>query len=116
MSEYSARYIYSGDTLDYTPGADVAAGDVVVFGAGFVGVSPIDIPKGRVGAVSTRGVYSFAKGNEAVAAGDPMYWDASGKKAVKTAGQLVFLGVAVADAADAAGTVSVAINFGRVTA
>ena len=46
----SVKYIQTGDAVDYTPGADVGAGDVVVQGD-LVGVAKLDILTGKLGAL-----------------------------------------------------------------
>ena len=38
-----ARYVQRGDAVDYTPMADVAAGDIVVLADKLVGVAKLDI-------------------------------------------------------------------------
>ena len=38
-----ARFIQNGDSIDYTPGSDVSAGDVVVQN-NMVGITKLDIP------------------------------------------------------------------------
>ncbi|MCI0333685.1 MAG: DUF2190 family protein [Planctomycetes bacterium] len=70
-----ATFVHEGGTIDYTPGADVAAGDVVVQGD-LVGVAKTEIKSGKLGALAVGGVYDFAK-NTGVAytVGQLLYWD-----------------------------------------
>ena len=93
-----ARYVQRGDAIDYTPMADVAAGDVVVLAGKLVGVAKLDIKAEELGALALTGVYEVAKATGfAVAAGGEVGWDAANKKAVAagTSGS-VKLGHAVA--------------------
>ena len=99
-----ARYVQRGDAVDYTPMADVAAGDVVALGTKFFGVAKLDIKAGELGALALTGVYEVAKApGAAFAAGAEIGWDASAKKAVAAgAADSIKLGHAVsaADAGD----------------
>ena len=73
-----ATFYQRGNALDYTPDADVTAGEVVVVG-GRALVAIDDIKSGRLGALATREVYKFARAATSgadIAAGTAMYWDA----------------------------------------
>ena len=99
-----AQFVHDGDAIDYTPGADVAAGDVVVQ-SDLVGVTKRDIKANELGALAVTGVYDFAKqsgGGVTFAAGDNVYWDDTNDVAVTTdgAGANKQIGKAVAAAAD----------------
>jgi predicted RecA/RadA family phage recombinase len=71
-----ATKIQEGATVDYTPGSDVTAGDVVVQSK-LVGVALVDIASGEKGALAVEGVFEFTKasGDGGIAAGDLVYWD-----------------------------------------
>ncbi len=69
-----AVFVQQGEQIDYTPSADVAAGDVVVQGD-LVGVARTPIPAGTPGSLATE-----------FAAGAKVYWDAANKLAVTTDG------------------------------
>lgn len=70
-----ARYIQRGDSIDYTPTADVAAGDVVRIGS-LKGIAKLDIKSGELGALALTGVYEMAvKTGKAFAAGQIAYYD-----------------------------------------
>ncbi|MDR1611872.1 MAG: DUF2190 family protein [Planctomycetota bacterium] len=73
-----ATYRQTGDSVDYTPSADVTAGDVVVQGD-LVGVAKLDIKTGALGALALAGVFDFPKasGDGGIAAGARCYWDAA---------------------------------------
>ena len=99
-----ARYVQRGDAIDYTPAADVAAGDVVVLGK-LAGVAKLDIKAGELGALALTGVYEVAKASGvAFAAGAEAGWDAANRAAVAagTANSArIGHAVAAAEAADA---------------
>ena len=73
----TAVYVHEGDAIDYTPGADVAAGDVIVQGE-LVGVAKQPITANALGALAVKGVFDFPKttgGGTAISAGAKVYWD-----------------------------------------
>lgn len=80
-----ATYIQAGDTIDHRPGSDLPNGSVVRAGS-LIGVTPVDIPANRLGALTTRGVFDVVKANEPVSAGDVLYWDDDGNPVGGTAG------------------------------
>jgi predicted RecA/RadA family phage recombinase len=109
-----AEFVQHGDTVDYTPVADAAAGDVVVQGD-LVGVTKRDIKANTLGALAVEGVFDFAKeagGGVTFAAGDLAYWDDTNDVAVTTdgAGANKLLGKAVAAAADTDSSVRVKLT------
>jgi len=70
-----AAFALEGVSVDYTPAAAVAAGDVVVRGA-LPGVSPRPIAAGEAGSLQIAGAFDFAKlVNLAINAGENVYWD-----------------------------------------
>ena len=73
----TAKFIQTGDSIDYTPGSAVTAGDVVVQEE-LVGVAKLDIAANKLGALAAVGVFDFPKTagvGEAIAAGSKVYWD-----------------------------------------
>ena len=73
----TAMFVQAGDQIDYTPGAAVAAGDVVVQGD-LVGVAKQPIAANALGALAVSGVFDFPKATGAgsgIAAGATVYWD-----------------------------------------
>jgi len=69
----------SYETIDYTPGADVAAGDVVVINSVMLGIAPVAISDSVVGVLARRGGrWKGPKLQEAMTVGAPLYWDADG--------------------------------------
>jgi len=110
----SATYIHDGNSIDYTPAADVAAGDVVVQGE-LVGVAKLDIKANTLGALAVAGVFDFPKAiglGKAIAAGAVVYWDADLRQATTddATGANKGLGRVVADATDSDATVRVRMS------
>ena len=98
-----ATFVHDGRTIDYTPGADVAAGAVVVQGE-LVGVAKVPIPANALGALAVVGVFDFPKatgGGTAITAGANCYWDAANSRATTTATGNKLIGKCVKAAADA---------------
>ena len=96
-----ATFIQDGDAVDYSPSADVAAGEVVVQGD-LVGMAKTPIAAGTLGSLATRGVFDFAKATGgAIASGAVLYWDATNGVATSTASGNKRIGKAVAAAAAA---------------
>ena len=110
----TATYIQEGDAIDYTPGADVSAGDVVVLNE-LVGVTKRDIPANTLGSLSVTGAFDFPKatgGGTAIDAGLDVYWDAGNSEATTDAGAGVNkkIGRSIADAGDNDATVRVRMS------
>lgn len=111
---FEARFLH-GDPLmvDYTPGAAVAAGTVVVQGS-VVGVAHNDIAANALGALAIGGgVYEFAKasgGSTAIGVGVQVYWDDTNNVATATASSHKKLGMTVKASVDADTVVRVALG------
>jgi len=106
-----ANFIQDGDSIDYTPGADVAAGAVVVQND-LIGVAKRPIAANTLGSLAVSGIFDFPKatgGGTAIAAGVSVYWDAGDGQAKTDSetGTNKFLGKTVKAAADADATVRV---------
>ena len=74
MANY-ARYIQNGESIDYTPTADVAAGQVVVQVA-LVGVTKKPIPANTLAVLAVEGIFDFPKATtvgSGMPAGTPVY-------------------------------------------
>ncbi len=107
-----AQFVQRGEAIDYTPGADVAAGDVVVQGD-LVGVTKRDIKANVLGALAVTGVFDFTKatgGGTAITAGALVYWADGANQATTTSAGNKLLGKCVKAAADADATVRVRLN------
>ena len=110
----TARFIQNGNSIDYTPVADVSAGDVVVQGD-LVGIAKLDIATGALGALAVTGVFDVPKATgvgSAIGAGLKVYWDVA-DGAAKTddeAGANKYLGKTVLAADDDDATVRVRLE------
>lgn len=104
-----AFYLQRGDSIDYTPATDIAAGSVVIEGD-LIGVANIPIPAGTLGAINVVGVFDVVKGTAAFTLGAKVYWDATAGQAVTTATGTVLIGVAVREAVADDDTVRVRIG------
>jgi predicted RecA/RadA family phage recombinase len=105
-------FVHEGRAIDYTPTANVAAGDVVVQGD-LVGVARSPIPANTPGSLAVSGVFDFPKASGAgtgIGAGVKAYWDATGKVATATAEGHTYLGKTVQAAADGDTTVRVRLS------
>lgn len=109
-----ATFIQAGTTFDHTPVGAIGAGDVVVLNAERCAVAKTPIAAGALGALATFGIFDAVKKQEALSAGDWLYWDADGDPYGGTAGSGaltataadgVSFGFAVADAEATDGTV-----------
>ena len=100
--------IEQGRSIDYTPGADVTGGDLIVF-PGMVAVASTDISAGETGACETEGVFALPKDATALAQGQAVYAKTDGTVTATESGN-VPAGKCWADAAGNAATVAVKIN------
>ena len=91
-----ARYVQRGESIDYTPTTDVAAGDIIQQGK-LVGVAKLDIKANELGAIALCGVYELTvKSGDTIAVGDTVYFDKTAGTITKTgAAGLVPFGYAV---------------------
>lgn len=81
-----ADFVCPGDVIDYTPGADLAAGDVVDLGT-FVGVALYPMTSGVQGVLAIRGTFDVNKyTGEAISLGATVYWDVGTTTATGTVG------------------------------
>ena len=107
----NATFVHEGRSIDYTPGADVAVGAVVVQGD-LVGVATQAITANIAGSLAVAGVFDFAKttgASTAITAGTKVYWDVaeSVAKADDETGANKYIGKVVTAAADADAVVRV---------
>jgi predicted RecA/RadA family phage recombinase len=107
-----AVFVHEGCSIDYTPTADVAAGDVVVQGD-LVGVAKQPILANQLGALAVKGIFDFAKATgagTALAVGTIVYWNNATKVATATAAGNKQIGKVVKAAADSDVTVRVRMS------
>ncbi len=105
----TANFKQTGDSIDYTPPSDVAAGAVVVQGD-LVGVTKLPIKAGDLGALAVAGVFDFPKATgsgSAIPVGSTLYWDVAEQvaKVDSESGANKLIGKSIAAADDAATTV-----------
>ena len=108
----TATFIHDGNSIDYTPGANVSAGDVVVQND-LVGIAKLDIVANTLGALAVTGVFDVPKATGAgsgIAAGAKVYWNATAQQATTTASGNKYLGKTVRAAADGDATVRVRLE------
>ena len=56
-----AKFIQRGDSIDFRPERDVAAGEVVTLSGKLVGIAKLDIKAGELGSLSLTGVFDMPK-------------------------------------------------------
>ena len=110
----TARFIYDGDAVDFTPTDEVNAGDVVVQGE-LVGIAKLDMAAGQLGALAVTGVFDVAKATGAgtdIAVGAKLYWNATDNRVETAVGDPArpYLGKAVRAAATTDATVRVRLE------
>ncbi|MCL1857446.1 MAG: DUF2190 family protein [Kiritimatiellaeota bacterium] len=72
-----SRFLQSDGSMDHTPSANVAAGDIVVVG-GVVGHAAYPIKAGELGALAITGLVRAQKASGALTAGQAVYWNPTG--------------------------------------
>ena len=88
-------YRSAGDLIDYTPGANVSAGDIVVQGE-LCGQVVADLLAGEKGALRVEGIIKAPKlSTDVVAIGAVLYWDAGNSRCTTTASTHNMIGKAV---------------------
>lgn len=110
-----ASAVAPGDSIDYTPAADLAIGTPTFLGD-LVGVPLSAIAAGVLGALAIAGIFAFAKDDTSgpvFAQGDHVFWDSANSQAVAVQGAgMRRLGTAAAAAGASDSTVRVKINDG----
>ncbi len=104
-----ARYVQKGDSIDFTPAENIAAGDVLVI-ADLIGVAKLDIQAHTLGALAVVGVFDIVKAAGDIRAGATVYWDAGAKKATLVSGSNHYLGKAISASSTGDETVRVLLN------
>jgi len=87
MAAGPAKFVHEGESIDYTPGADVLTGAVVVQ-AELVGVAQGPIKANQLGSLAVSGVFDFPKAlgaGSGMPAGTNAYWDTGAQNATKNA-------------------------------
>jgi len=110
----TATFVHDGNSVDYTPGSAVAAGDVVVQ-EDLIGIARTPIAANALGSLAVAGVFDVPKatgGGSAIAAGATVYWDVA-EQVAKTdseSGANKLLGKVIKAAVDADATVRVRLS------
>ncbi|MBL8812299.1 MAG: DUF2190 family protein [Planctomycetaceae bacterium] len=105
-----ATFVLEGDTIDYTPAAAVAVGDVVVQGD-LVGVVTRSLAIGELGSLIVEGVLDFNKlTNVAYTVGTILYWDDTNNVVTATATGNKVIGKVVRAAATTDPTVRIRMS------
>jgi predicted RecA/RadA family phage recombinase len=99
---FEAQFAHGSPRMvDYTPGADVVAGQVIVTST-TPRIAHLDIASGILGALAAEGGVYRCKGDAAIAADKKVYWDDTTNKVTETSTSNKVFGVTVtACAADA---------------
>ena len=108
-----ARYIQRGESIDFLPDRDIAAGEIVIRNS-LVGVARIPVKKGTLGSLALSGVFDVTKPVRcAFSVGAAVYWDAARQSAVTSGDQL--LGLAAESSRVNDSHVRVILNSGGIT-
>lgn len=106
----TTRYIQPGDVLDYTAGADIANGAVVVMSS-MIGVALKAIPNGTIGPVAVSRVFELPKlSTDTIDQGQVVYWDAGNSRITETSSTHAVAGRAAAASGSGATTCRVLLN------
>lgn len=104
------NYIEEGNRLQFTVGADTAAGAGVLVGKR-LGVAANAILNGAVGVLAMEGVFELPKlSTDVVAAGALLYWDDTNKRLTTTATSNTLAGYAQAASGNGVATVNIMLN------
>lgn len=106
----TTKFVQPGDVIDYTAGANIASGQVVLMGVR-IGVALAAIANGAIGPVQVTGVFTIAKlSTDAVTQGAALYWDNTNSRLTTTASGNTLAGYATAASGSGAATVNIKIN------
>ena len=106
----TTKFVQPGQVLDYTPGSNVTAGQVVLIGVR-IGVALTAIAANATGPLQVSGVFNIAKlSTDVVAQGAALYWDNGNSRLTTTSAGNTLAGYAAAAAGNGATTVAIKIN------
>ncbi len=106
----TTKFVQPGEVIDYTAGANIASGQVVLMGAR-IGVALKAIANGETGPVQVTGVFNIAKMcTDNMAQGALLYWDNTNSRLTTTASGNTLAGFAAAAAAASTTSVNIKIN------
>jgi predicted RecA/RadA family phage recombinase len=111
----TTTYRQTGDLIDYTPGSNVSAGDIVV-ASELVGQVPQDILANTKGSLRIEGIINAPKlSTDVVALGDVLYWDAGNTRCTTTASTHKIIGKAVEAAGNGVADVDLKLTPNMLT-
>lgn len=106
----TTKFVQPGEVIDYTAGANIASGQVVLMGAR-IGVALKAIANGETGPVQVTGVFNIAKlSTDNMDQGALLYWDNTNSCLTTTASGNTLAGFAAAAAAASTTSVNIKIN------
>lgn len=106
----TTKFVQPGEVIDYTAGANIASGQVVLMGAR-IGVALKAIANGETGPMQVTGVFNVAKlSTDNMAQGALLYWDNTNSRLTTTASGNTLAGFAAAAAAASTTSVNIKIN------
>jgi len=80
------NFVQHGSSVEYTAGANISSGDVVIVGS-LVGIAATDIANGATGTVAIEGVFEVACNSaDVITQGMTLDWDASASEFVDAIG------------------------------
>lgn len=124
MAQTPAQLFSSEGKIDYTPGSDVIAGQIILIGT-IPMVAEKAIAANALGSLTYEGIWKVPKTTDTFTAGDAVYWDADGDPVSGTAGSGAadssaatgnLIGFASADAATGDYYVTVGLTAAKRTA
>lgn len=106
----TTKFVQPGEVIDYTAGANIASGQVVLMGAR-IGVALKAIANGETGPMQVTGVFNIAKlSTDNMAQGALLYWDNTNSRLTTTASGNTLAGFAAAAAGVSTTSVNIKIN------
>lgn len=106
----TTKFVQPGEVIDYTAGANIASGQVVLMGSR-IGVALKAIANGETGPMQVTGVFNIAKlSTDNMAHGALLYWDNTNSRLTTTASGNTLAGFAAAAAAASTTSVNIKIN------
>jgi len=106
----TGTFLHDGDSIDYTPMADVAAGQVVVM-TDLVGIAKQPIAANKLGSLAVTGVFELPKSTAAgITIGVLCYWDAANQRVSTVETGNTYLGKCVKTADTTDPTVQVRLS------
>lgn len=106
----TTKFVQPGEVIDYTAGANITSGQVVLMGAR-IGVALKAIANGETGPMQVTGVFNIAKlSTDNMAQGALLYWDNTNSRLTTTASGNTLAGFAAAAAAASTTSVNIKIN------